>query len=243
MDEIQFPTEITVTDQVIDCRAMSEAKKAFAVEFTKNILAQYSSFHKERVSLGIAGPSGSGKSFLSVLAEELGKQIDPSIAIIPVSIDAFHFPNTYLENTQKDGTSLKEVKGRYDTYDVGELTLNLEKYTQTSAVVHFPEYSRKIHEPVQNIIRVDHKPTILLLEGLWLLYEGSGWGNVVPLLDYTFFIDDSEDESRARTLKRHVVGGRSEADAALYYETSDIKNRELVLTTRSKANQLLIWPK
>lgn len=241
MEHIIFPDSVVVTDQTVDCMQMSAEKKVFALDFTKRIIADFKKSGKTRISFGIAGPSGSGKSFLSVLAHELGKQADPSIDIVPISIDAYHFPNTYLESTHKDGVPLKEVKGRYDTYDVEALVTSLEDYRNGSRV-QFPEYSRKLHEPVANVISVSEHPTILLVEGLWLLRQEGGWGNVRPLLDRVFYIDDIAEASRERTLKRHIAGGRSEADARRQYEASDAKNRESVILTKSTADELLAWP-
>ena len=242
MQELEFPEQVTVTDQVIDCTEMSGEKKAFVVDFTQRMLRAFSESGKERVCYGVAGPSGSGKSFLSVLTKELGKQLEPTVDIVPISIDAFHYPNTYLESTFKDGKSLKEVKGRYDTYDVEALVTSLEEYRH-GARVQFPEYSRKLHEPVANSISVSEQPTVLLLEGLWLLRPEGGWGNVRPLLDKAFFIEDDAEESRTRTLGRHIAGGRSTDDAERYYDESDTKNRESVLMTKSAADELLTWPK
>lgn len=242
MENIIFPSAVTVTDQTIDCTAMSMAKQQFIIDFTERAFAIYRESGKQRLCFGIAGPSGSGKSFLSVLVYELGKEIDPSIRIVPISIDAYHYPNTYLESTVKDGTSLKQVKGRYDTYDVEALVTALEEYRHGNRV-QFPLYSRKLHEPIANAISVAEQPTLLLVEGLWLLRKEAGWGNVRPFLDKTFYIDDVAEDSRERTLSRHIMGGRSEEDAKRQYEQSDAKNRELVIATKDSADELLAWPK
>jgi putative kinase len=243
MDDVKFPEQVTVTDQVVDCTAMSDTKKAFVVDFTRHIIAFFKERGLKRSTIGIAGPSGSGKSFLSVLAAEIGKQLTEDIDIVPVSIDAFHFPNNYLESTIKDGTTLKEVKGRYDTYDVPALISRLEEF-KAGARVHFPIYSRVLHEPVADSIAITHdKPTLLIIEGLWLLYDKGGWGNVRPFLDKTYYIDDTEAESRERTLKRHMMGGRAPEDAEWHYEESDLKNRALVVRTKLIADGVLVWPK
>jgi pantothenate kinase len=243
VNEIIFPSEVTVTEQVVDCTQMSDDKRAFVIDFTRTILSEFKASGLSRVCYGIAGPSGSGKSFLSVLAREVGKQIDPTIDIVPISIDAFHFPNNYLESVEKDGVNLKSVKGRYDTYDVGDLLNHLERYKREgSGSIFFPEYSRKIHEPMPNIIKVEERPTILLLEGLWLLYDKAGWSKIEEILDKKFYIDDDAALSRERTLLRHKLGGRTDASAAKHYEESDLKNRELVMATRERADSMLTWP-
>ncbi len=242
MEEIEFPREVIVTEQVVDCTAMSAAKKAFVIDFTEGILREFKQGGKTRLCYGIAGPSGSGKSFLSVLAHEIGKQLVEGVDIVPISIDAFHFPNNYLESTVKNGITLKEIKGRFDTYDVEALVTALEDY-HGGTRVQFPLYSRKLHEPVANAISVAENPTILLVEGLWLLRKEGGWGNVRVLLDKAFYIEDIAEDSRERTLLRHVVGGRTLDDAKRQYEESDAMNRELVIMTKDSADELLTWPK
>ena len=242
MNDIRFPKSVIVTDQPVDCTHMSKPKQAFVIEFTKNILDEFARSGAKRKIYGIVGPSGSGKTFLSILAKEIGHDINRHVDIAPVSIDAFHFSNQFLSSTKVGGKVLKDVKGRYDTYDIPALVKLLEEFRRGGAV-RFPEYSRKTHEPIQDAIAVNDRPTILLLEGLWLLYDKAGWAEVNPLLDSTFYIDDVAEESRSYTLLRHMFGGKSDVEANRYYEESDAKNRDLVVQTKQLADEILRWPK
>ncbi len=250
---IIFPDHIIVTEQEVDCTHLSGERKEFIINFTKRLIALYKEGGNARQIYAIAGPSGSGKSYLSVLAQEVGKQIDESVSIVPVSIDAYHFPNEYLSQTKAGGggeeeergeslRTLKDVKGRYDTYDVPALLRDLEEFKSGSAV-RFPLYSRRLHEPIQGEIKVPEGPAIVLIEGLWLLYPGAEWKDLPALYDHSYFLDDTPEALRERTISRHEIGGRERGDAERMYDESDAKNRALVLETKTYADEQLFWPK
>lgn len=242
MDNFLFPVSIAVTDQGVSCVKMSDAQKSFVIDFTKRVLGDFKMSGKRRIVFGITGPSGSGKSLLSVLVREIAKTINPEVDIEPVSIDAFHFTNDHLSGITVEGKSLKDAKGRYDTYDVPTIIDLLSAFNRGGAVC-FPEYSRKLHEPIENVITVNERPTIIILEGLWLLRDEGGWRNVREQISKMFYLEDVAEESRAHTIARHVSGGRTPEDAERYYEESDAKNREMVLKTKTSADELLVWPK
>ena len=241
---IVFPEHIIVTDQEIDCTHLSAQRKDFIISFTKRLIALYKEQGEGRKVYAIAGPSGSGKSYLSILTETLSKQIDADVRIIPVSIDAYHFPNEYLSQTATLGGTLKDVKGRFDTYDVPALLSDLQDFKDGNSM-RLPVYSRKLHEPISGEIKVTDGPAIMLIEGLWLLYsehEGIGWREISGLFDHSYFLDDSPASLRAHTIERHVRGGREEGDAARQYDEHDAQNKTLVLATKERADEKLTWP-
>src|SRR3989338_4758997 len=124
MSKASFPDRIVVTDQEIDISELSGEEKSFALNFLKAVRALYRTQGKERIIVGIAGPSGAGKSLLAALAAKIGSETVP---IMHISIDAFHYPNEYLESHfDVEGERLKEAKGRYDTYDVPFLVKKLK---------------------------------------------------------------------------------------------------------------------
>jgi pantothenate kinase len=189
---------------------------------------------------GIAGPSGAGKSYLSVLSEALMRELDPSVRVVPISIDAYHYPNEYLASRPSERGTLKDVKGRYDTYDVSALLYDLSEFRKGEKSVRFPVYSRKLHEPIPGAIKVDDGPTLLLVEGLWLLFEKGGWGEIRPLFDRIVYPDDDPSKLRERTVMRHERGGRAPDDAARHYDESDAVNRILVEATKARADETLV---
>lgn len=121
------------------------------------------------------------------------------------------------------------------TYDVDALTRDIKAFSSGENVA-FPIYSRQLHDPVKNGIVVTAKETLLIVEGLWLLYDKAGWETAGPLLDFSFFIDADKERTKAAVIKRHMAGGRTWEDASRHYELVDGKNSDLVLTTKHKAN-------
>jgi pantothenate kinase len=105
--------------------------------------------------------------------------------------------------------------------------------------VTFPAYSRKLHDPVPNSIRVEAKAALLMVEGLWLLSDKGGWEQVRPLLDFCYFIDSDKERTKQAVIKRHMAGGRTYEDAARHYEEVDGRNSDLTLQTRHKADKVI----
>lgn len=242
MDNLFFPLNVVVTDQKVSCAEISDAQRSFVIDLTRRILGDFKLSGKRRIVFGIAGPSGSGKSLLSVLIREIGRTINPEVDIEPISIDAFHFTNDQLRSTTVEGKGLASVKGRYDTYDVSTIIDRLNAFNR-GETVSFPEYSRKLHEPIEDVITVNERSTIIIFEGLWLLREDEGWRKVREQIEMTFYLDDVAEESRTHTVARHILGGRTPEDAGRHYEECDAKNRELVLQTKMQADEILVWPK
>lgn len=238
---MNFPKEATVTDQRIDISFFSDTQKNFVRNITESIISNYTQSKAVRQIVGIAGPSGAGKSLLSVLVQTLAKDHYPNIPIYAVSIDAFHFHNNRLRAHHADGKTLMELKGRYDTYDIQALEDKLNRFAALEAL-SFPTYSRKLHEPVDDAIIIEEGPGILIIEGLWLLYDDHGWENIRQYLSHTYFLSSGKNSLREHTIKRHIAGGRSEREAAEQYEQNDLKNAELVLKTISIADESLLWP-
>jgi pantothenate kinase len=229
---------LTVTEQTIDISGFTPQQKAFYLNLFQETVAMYHAAGKPRVALGIAGPTGAGKSVVAVLFKELAKQTRLPFAFEVITIDAYHYPNAYLLSHFSDGIPLKQVKGRFDTYDVPALVRHL----QTFAAGHnlaFPAYSRKLHDPVANSVPVTAQATLLIVEGLWLLFDRGGWDQMRPLLDFCYFIDSDKERTRQAVIRRHMTGGRTPEDAARHYDHVDGKNSDLTLQTRSRADKII----
>ncbi len=238
ISEIFFPSTLQVTEQTIDISGFTAAHKQFYLNLFWKTVEIYNSRPKPRVTIGFAGPTGAGKSVVAVLFKELARQAGLPFAFESITIDAYHFPNSYLYTHFADGLPLKQVKGRFDTYDVAGLVRDLESY-QAGEPVTFPIYSRKLHDPVPHRISVNAKKSLLIVEGLWLLYDQAGWQNVRPLLDFSFFIDSDKERTREAVVKRHMTGGRTVEDALRHYDAVDGRNADLVQLTKAKANQVI----
>lgn len=236
--DLEFPTTLQVTEQTIDISGFNRAQKDFYLNLFWETVEIYTRAKKSRVAIGMAGPTGAGKSVVAVLFKELASQARLPFVFESVTIDAYHFPNAYLLTHFADGVPLKQVKGRFDTYDVAALVNDLKTYAKGESV-RFPVYSRQLHDPVPGQIRVEAQSSLLLLEGLWLLADHGEWGQVRPLLDYCYYIDSDKERTREAVLKRHMTGGRTLESATKHYEEVDGRNADLVLATRHKADKVI----
>ena len=238
MPELEFPEALTVTEQLIDISGFTPAQKTFYRKLFWEMTGVYHDAKKSRVMIGVAGPTGAGKSVMTMLFKEFARQARLPFVFEVITIDAYHFPNSFLLSHFSDGVPLKQVKGRFDTYDVGRLREDLTAFSSGKKVL-FPTYSRKLHDPVKDSIHVDATAALLMVEGLWLLSDKDGWGQVRPLLDYCYFIESDRERTKSAVIKRHMTGGRTPEDAARHYEQVDGKNSELVLQTRHNADQVI----
>ncbi len=230
---IQFPTTVVVTEQEIDISQLSDAQKKYYCDLLEEIASIYESKNKPRVIIAIAGASGSGKSTTAAILREIARQVSLPCALVEVGIDAFHHFNEHLISH-----SLKEHKGRYDTYDVTKLLWMLERFAAGENVA-FPLYSRKLHDPIENAIKVTEPKTLLLIEGLWLLLNTHGWRDVQNLLDYSFFIESDIEKVKKHVVARSVRGGRTKEDATEYYDQKDAKNAELIAKVKYRAHKII----
>lgn len=191
------------------------------------------------MAIGLAGPAGSGKSVIVALFCEIAKQLSLPFRFETIGIDAFHYANEFLLTNYSDGKPLKDHKGRFDTYDVEKLTESLRRFSSGDAV-SFPKYSRKSHNPIENAIIVEKRePVLLIIEGLWVLYDKDGWGKIGELLDFSIFVETNKETVRHGVLERHVRGGKTTEDATEYYEANEGKNFDLIMKTKNKASKVI----
>ncbi len=238
MIELIFPATVAVTEQTIDISGFTPAQKVFYLNLFWETVGVYNAAKKARVILGLAGPTGAGKSVVAALFQELARQARLPFAFASVTIDAYHFPNSFLTTHFTAGVPLKQVKGRFDTYDVAALEKDLNAFT-AGAHVAFPAYSRKLHDPVPASVPVTAEKTLLLLEGLWLLADLGGWAQVGAQLDFCYFIESDQERTRQAVIQRHMTGGRTLKSAIQHYDEVDGRNSAAVRQTRPKANQVI----
>jgi len=233
---MHFPDSVLVTDQKINLSDMTRSQKEYCVTLAESISALYTKSGRARMVFGFTGPSGAGKSTLAGILRDL--LVHESFRAEQLSIDAYHYTNKELGEM-----GLISQKGRYDTYMVERLKNDLSIFRAGNAV-RFPEYSRKTHEPTDGSGSCwdEGQGGILLIEGLWLLYEGSGWKGVNTLLDVSYFIDEDPVVAERRTVNRHLRGGRTRESAESFYKESDAENSREVERTSVFADHILRFP-
>lgn len=148
----------------------------------------------QRHLVGVAGPAGAGKSFLSKFLLKLINEMwsmccemvlneRPSVDIcVVLGMDAYHFTNSVLESRSvpaefkhqlpvdtAEGT-LKDIKGSEPSIDAERLHQDLSRILNSAEVISLPEYDRNLHDPVDGKIHVDPDNKIVIIEGLYLLH-------------------------------------------------------------------------
>ena len=237
--DVSFPKTLNVTEQEINISHLTETQKQFYVDLFKEIVRFFQSKKKLRVIVGIAGPAGAGKSVLVEMFREITKQRPLPFRFEAVGIDAFHYPNDFLLTNLSEEEPLKNHKGRFDTYDVKKLSEALKNFSLGYGV-SLPTYSRETHDPVENAVVITKgEPALLIVEGLWVLYDKDAWDKVGKLLDFSIFLDADKERVRNGVLDRHVRGGRTAQNAAEYYEANEAQNFALIMQTKKRANKII----
>lgn len=196
-----------------------------------------------RYVLGIAGPPGAGKSTLSVaLRAALDALAGGAVAQI-APMDGFHLSNAVLRATGRLAR-----KGEPDTFDAAGYLANLGRLRDTplGEPVPWPTFDRSIEEPVPGgVVFTQH--AIAITEGNYLLLDTTfdsdpdlaAWSGVRKLLDECWYLDAAREVLTERLLRRHILGGRSFAEATAKVTESDLRNADRIAPTSIHADLVL----
>jgi putative kinase len=203
----------------------------------RNLVAQC---HAGRCMVGIAGPPGAGKSaFAAILHHAVAAQ-DALIGPVVVPFDGFHYSNNYLDShfiTDRDDKRvlLRTIKGQPLTFDSqrGECLLTA---TKRGDIVDFPTYSRELHEPVENALRVGSDCRLCIVEGNFIYADETPWRNIRETFDIRLYITASLDTLEQRLIERHMRGGRTRVSATKHYHRVDRVNIQTVTATQRYAD-------
>ena len=86
----------------------------------------------------------------------------------------------------------------------------------------WPEYSRLLHNPVEDALIV--KGNIVLLEGNYLLLDREGWRELADFADYTIRITADAAMLKERLVERKIKSGTKDKAARRFVEFSDMAN-------------------
>mgnify|MGYP000701727228 CR=1 FL=1 len=238
MKQLEFPKKVIVSEHTTLLRNLSKSQKKFYLGFLNKLIKIYKKAGKKRVVVALCGPTGSGKSVLAELTRQLAKQRNLKFSVQQISQDGYHFPNSYLRSHLKNKRTLKEFKGRYDTYDVVKLKKHLKMFLNGKNIT-FPGYSRKTHEPFKEGVKISESNVLLLVEGIWLLYDKGRWKSTSKLFDYSFYIKADKNKVKSKVIERLRRGGRTLKSAKKHYDESDAKNFDLIEKSSVNVNKIL----
>lgn len=232
-----FPLKkLLVTDLTIDISGLTDKQWAYYQELAERLGNHYKAKGKGRQIFGLSGPAGAGKSVITALLEHLfSSQTD--FSYVNIGIDAFHYPNKKLEEA-----GLRNVKGRFDTYNTALLIDKLNKF-KNGEEVNFPSYSRQLHEPVPNNVSIAADNVLMLLEGQWLLSRRPNWTKVRALCSYQLQLNGPAKTLRENVVKRHTIGGRTLYEAEEFYKNSDLLNTNEILNNSVEPDEKILFYK
>lgn len=175
----------------------------------------------------LVAPPGTGKSTLSAFWQKLSAETPDLLPVQILPMDGFHHRNRWLEEHH-----LRLRKGMPETFDIAGLRDALLALREPGS--YWPEYSRTLHEPVEQAISV--MAPVLIVEGNWLLLDDEGWRQLAEYCDLSIFIRANPHVLRGRLIERKIRGGLTPEQAAGFYEVTDGPNVARVLAESRRAD-------
>ncbi|MDH6181198.1 pantothenate kinase [Microbacteriaceae bacterium SG_E_30_P1] len=180
-----------------------------------------------RVTVGIAGSPGSGKT---TLASALTSLLGASAAHLPM--DGFHLANATLDRLGR-----RDRKGAIDTFDGWGFVALLERVRhETGNPIFAPSFERTVDEPVAGEIMIPPEAEIVVVEGNYLLVPEHPWLRGREAMDEAWFCSTDERERERRLVERHIRSGRSLDAAIAWARDVDGANARLIEPTRAYAD-------
>lgn len=207
------------------------------------LLKEWSDIQKrldKRIFVYLSAPPGCGKTTFSQFLEYLSKKEDVT-ELQTVGVDGFHYNQKYLDEhfiTIGDKTlPLSAVKGSPITFDVEKLSLFIKESMNKD--IYWPYYSRKIHNPIEDKIKINQK--IILLEGNYLLLKTNPWANLKNYCSASLFLNIDKEILLNRLLERKIMTGRDEKWARDFIRTTDEPNIDNVINNSIPADHTIVF--
>ena len=198
--------------------------------------------------IGVAGGPGSGKTTVATkVADRLNEIKEDSALVIPM--DGWHTPKDDL--IAKLGPDSMKRRGAPWTFDLDVMKIQLQeaKSTQATSSTDLPTYCREISDPVPGGVTLKTHHKIIFVEGLYMLMKEE-YPELFELWDERWYIQaPTKEEQIGRLVSRSLktwseekakMWGEGEAGARARIEANDVKNLDIVETSRPYADELII---
>ena len=181
---------------------------------------------KQRLVIGVAGGSGSGKSFF---VTEISKIIGPDKVSV-LSEDSY-----YLDQSDK----IREQRDKLNFDHPEAFEKELLKYHVQQLIdgktIYAPVYDFTTHTRQSHTHKVLPK-AVLIVEGLYVLY----FHELCDLLDIKIFIDMDDDERFIRRLSRDIMERGRTMDSVIRQYRTTVKPMHAQYVSASRKNADLI---
>lgn len=188
------------------------------------IMARLPEMAGARRLIALSGPPGTGKS---TVAEALCHELrDQGEAVSVVPMDGFHLDNSVLE-----ARGLLSRKGAPETFDAAGFISLIERLKAGGEVVA-PIFDRARDIAIAGASVVPVETRTVIVEGNYLMFDEDPWRALAPLWDLALFIDASEDDLRARLVRRWRDHGHDDLAAVARAEANDLPNARRIRAAR-----------
>jgi pantothenate kinase len=206
-------------------------------ESIKHLIALNQKLTK-RYIIALAGIPGSGKTTLSQHLENEVNSICFKKTIQALSMDGFHYTKAEL-NTFPDPEEAFSRRGAPWTFNTEKLSIFIHKlhdgYKQRS--VSWPAFDHAKGDPEDEAIEITSDTRIIIIEGLYLLFNHGNWTKINSQLNERWFLTTPRNLAMQRLLKRHMNSWNMTAEEAQKrINTNDSLNAELVLQSKRYAD-------
>ena len=214
MEKMRF----TVNGLEIDAQFSSKDRDDIFLPLLKKLSAMQAE-RGERLIVFLAAPPATGKSTLCCYLEKLSREYEGITPVQCAGLDGFHYPQKYLDShsVYRNGeiVPLSRIKGAPESFDVKGLKQKIAEAKAGNSC--FPVYDRRLHDPVEDALKITEK--ILIIEGNWLLLNEKPWDTL--RCDYSVFIQSGGEENLERIVRRKMMGGYSETEARRMVKEND----------------------
>jgi pantothenate kinase len=197
-----------------------------------------------RWMIGMAGMPGAGKSTLAVrLAAEVNARTAPDTAIA-LGMDGFHLTKAELRRMPNPDEAFAR-RGAPWTFDTHAFLNRLASVRDAAGrnAVTWPGFEHEVGDPVEDAAVVPASARLVIVEGLYLLYQADGWDAISRIFDERWYLDTPLDVALERLALRHMQAwGMTRAEADHRIQASDGLNAELVCASAPFADWRVILP-
>jgi pantothenate kinase len=191
-----------------------------------------------RILIGLSGLPGAGKS---TYAEVLQRQADLRLGsgvLLTLGMDGFHLTKAALGRMADPATALAR-RGAPWTFDVEGLAqrLRMVKDYYKKSNVYWPDFQHGVGDPLADLHVVAPDVKVVMVEGLYMLYDKEGWQDVSCQFDERWYLDTPEETAYERLVTRHMISKnltRSEAESRVDF--NDKLNGALIFSTREQSD-------
>lgn len=159
--------------------------------------------------IGIAGPSGGGKTTVSNEIRE--KLVKKNSEILLINLDDYYLSNDHLSFEERT----KQNYDHPDSFEIDLLIKHLEELNQNKPV-EMPEYDFVMHTRKKQTNTIYPTP-IIIVEGILTF----AYSELVKLLDIRIYVDSDSDVCFIRRLTRDTVERKRSMNSVInqYLET------------------------